>query len=63
MMGYDWIAGCLDNDSYINEQSDQFFQDIEEFRRLNRDECKTAVKDIDIRLVRVKVSKVNMDIV
>lgn len=48
MMGYDWIAGCLDNDSYINEQSDQFFQDIEEFRRLNRDECKTAVKDIDI---------------
>ncbi|XP_031575487.1 migration and invasion-inhibitory protein-like [Actinia tenebrosa] len=39
MLGYDWIAGILDNTSYIAEKSDDFFDDLKEFRRVNKDEC------------------------
>ena len=38
-LGYDWIAGALDNDSSVTDQSDGFFEELKEFRRVNRDEC------------------------
>jgi len=39
MLGYDWIAGILDNTSYLAEKNDDFFEDLKEFRRVNKDEC------------------------
>ena len=39
LLGYDWIAGMLDNDSYLSEKDDGFFEDLKEFRRVNKNEC------------------------
>ena len=39
MLGYDWIAGILDNTSYLTEKNDDFFEDLKEFRRVNKDDC------------------------
>ena len=39
MLGYDWIAGILDNTSYLAEKSDDFFDNLKEFRRVNKDDC------------------------
>lgn len=39
LLGYDWIAGMLDNDSYISQKDDSFFDELKEFRRVNRTEC------------------------
>lgn len=39
LLGYDWIAGMLDNDSYISQKDDSFFDELKEFRRVNRAEC------------------------
>ncbi|KAE8591886.1 hypothetical protein XENTR_v10018601 [Xenopus tropicalis] len=38
-LGYDWIAGLLEVESPIANKSEQFFSDINEFRRVNREEC------------------------
>ena len=40
LLGYDWIAGILDNEN--NEHaidSDRLIEEINEFRRVNREEC------------------------
>ncbi|XP_028393938.1 migration and invasion-inhibitory protein-like [Dendronephthya gigantea] len=39
LLGYDWIAGMLDNDSFISQKDDSFFNELKEFRRVNRSEC------------------------
>ncbi|XP_072012637.1 migration and invasion-inhibitory protein [Engystomops pustulosus] len=39
LLGYDWIAGLLEVKSPITNKSDQFFAEIGEFRRVNREEC------------------------
>ncbi|KAJ7394741.1 hypothetical protein OS493_000571 [Desmophyllum pertusum] len=39
LLGYDWIAGLLDNTSYLSERPDDFFDDLKEFRRVNRGDC------------------------
>ena len=38
-LGYDWIAGLLDSDSYLAEHDDEFFEEMKEFRLVNRSEC------------------------
>lgn len=39
-LGYDWIAGLLDaSESYLSEKDDDYFRDIEEFRRVNYEDC------------------------
>ncbi|KAM4651639.1 migration and invasion-inhibitory protein [Discoglossus pictus] len=38
-LGYDWIAGILELDSPITNKSEEFFSEINEFRRVNREEC------------------------
>ena len=38
-MGYDWIAALLDNDPQAVNQSETFFEDLKEFRKVNLDEC------------------------
>ena len=38
-LGYDWIAGILDTSSYISQCSDDYFDEMKEFRRANREEC------------------------
>ena len=38
-LGYDWIAGLLDTSSYISQCSDDYFDDLKEFRRANREDC------------------------
>ena len=40
MLGYDWIAGVLDNESNENvDDSEKLIEEINEFRRVNREEC------------------------
>ncbi|XP_037534681.1 migration and invasion-inhibitory protein [Nematolebias whitei] len=39
LLGYDWIAGVLDTEDSLAEQSDEFFNDLRVFRSLNKDEC------------------------
>lgn len=39
LLGYDWIAGLLDNTSYLSERPDDFFDDLKEFRRVNKEDC------------------------
>ena len=40
-LGYDWIAGAIDveEDGSVLQASDEYFDMIREFRRVNRDEC------------------------
>ncbi len=38
-LGYDWIAGLLDGDSYLADCDDGYFEDLKEFRRVNSSEC------------------------
>ncbi|KAI8519973.1 hypothetical protein Bbelb_032300 [Branchiostoma belcheri] len=39
LLGYDWIAGLLDNDVSSLDRSEGFFEELREFRRVNREEC------------------------
>ncbi|XP_066290881.1 uncharacterized protein [Branchiostoma lanceolatum] len=39
LLGYDWIAGLLDNDASSLDRSEGFFEELREFRRVNREEC------------------------
>ena len=39
LLGYDWIAGLLDNDATTEETSNTYLEEIRQFRQLNRDEC------------------------
>ncbi len=38
-LGYDWIAGLLDSDSYLAEHDEEYFEEMKEFRRVNTSEC------------------------
>ncbi|XP_033015317.1 migration and invasion-inhibitory protein isoform X1 [Lacerta agilis] len=38
-LGYDWIAGLLDMDSSLSEKPDQYFSELQEFRKVNREAC------------------------
>ncbi|XP_067049812.1 migration and invasion-inhibitory protein-like [Acropora muricata] len=39
LLGYDWIAGMLDNTSHLSERPDTYFDDLKEFRRVNKQDC------------------------
>lgn len=39
LLGYDWIAGLLEVNSGVTNKPDEFFSDISEFRRVNKEEC------------------------
>ncbi|XP_056008743.1 uncharacterized protein LOC125660821 isoform X2 [Ostrea edulis] len=39
LLGYDWIAALLDNDRGTTNLPEGYFDELREFRRLNRDEC------------------------
>ncbi|XP_062571610.1 uncharacterized protein LOC134233640 isoform X2 [Saccostrea cucullata] len=39
LLGYDWIAALLDNDRGTTSLPEGYFDELREFRRLNRDEC------------------------
>ena len=45
LLGYDWIAGVVDNENSLDGIPDTYFDDVREFRRQNRDAC---VGTIDI---------------
>ncbi|XP_066493813.1 migration and invasion-inhibitory protein isoform X2 [Tiliqua scincoides] len=38
-LGYDWIAGLLDMDSSVSEKPDQYFSELQDFRRVNKEAC------------------------
>ncbi|XP_041061617.1 uncharacterized protein LOC121287768 isoform X1 [Carcharodon carcharias] len=38
-LGYDWIAGLIDVDSPMSEKSEQYFMELQDFRRVNKEEC------------------------
>nr|XP_028597439.1 migration and invasion-inhibitory protein isoform X2 [Podarcis muralis] len=38
-LGYDWIAGLLDMDSSLSEKPNQYFSELQEFRKVNREAC------------------------
>nr|CAB3263840.1 migration and invasion-inhibitory protein-like [Phallusia mammillata] len=39
LLGYDWIAGNIENDEPGAEQSESFLEEMKEFRKLNRSDC------------------------
>lgn len=40
LLGYDWIAGLLDNEvGSVSTEPDDLFEAVKEFRRQNREEC------------------------
>ncbi|XP_078094978.1 migration and invasion inhibitory protein [Mustelus asterias] len=39
LLGYDWIAGLMDIDSPMSEKSEQYFMELQDFRRVNKEEC------------------------
>ena len=39
LLGYDWIAGILDNGSVLSDKPEEYFDSIKDFRRENKDEC------------------------
>nr|XP_054768957.1 uncharacterized protein LOC129276596 [Lytechinus pictus] len=39
LLGYDWIAGMMDNNPALGEKSEAYLEGIKEFRQMNRDEC------------------------
>jgi len=39
LLGYDWIAGMLDCTSYLSERPDDYFDELKEFRRVNKEDC------------------------
>jgi len=43
MLGYDWIAALIDNDSGAMNQSETFFDELREFRKLNLQECSNSM--------------------
>ncbi|KAM9629983.1 migration and invasion-inhibitory protein isoform 3-T6 [Morphnus guianensis] len=38
-LGYDWIAGLLDTNSSVVEESDRYFAELHKFRQANREAC------------------------
>ncbi|KAM5270376.1 migration and invasion-inhibitory protein isoform 1-T2 [Hipposideros larvatus] len=38
-LGYDWIAGSLDNSSPISSKPEAFFSKLQEFREANKEDC------------------------
>ncbi|XP_046515885.1 migration and invasion-inhibitory protein isoform X3 [Equus quagga] len=38
-LGYDWIAGSLDNSSPVTSKSEAFFSKLQKFREANQEEC------------------------
>ncbi|XP_078505107.1 uncharacterized protein LOC144763409 [Lissotriton helveticus] len=39
LLGYIWIAGLLETDFSVAEKSEQYFSELNEFRRVNKEEC------------------------
>lgn len=39
MLGYDWIAALLENDPQVVNQSETYFEELKQFRKLNLEEC------------------------
>lgn len=39
LLGYDWIAALLDNESELVNQSESFFNELKDFRRAYKSEC------------------------
>lgn len=39
LLGYDWIAALLDNDQSAVDRSEGYFEELKEFRRINREHC------------------------
>ena len=44
LLGYDFIAGLLDNESALVDKSDLFFEELNEFRRVNKSECISNIR-------------------
>ena len=39
LLGYDWIAALLDNDTSLVNQSESFFNELKDFRKAYKSEC------------------------
>jgi len=39
LLGYDWIAGLVENEKSLDGIPDTYFDDVQEFRQQNRDAC------------------------
>jgi len=43
LLGYDWLAGVIDNEKSLDGIPDSYFDDVREFRRQNRDACVSSM--------------------
>ncbi|XP_064642108.1 uncharacterized protein LOC135496622 [Lineus longissimus] len=39
LLGYDWIAGNLDNDQSVVNKPDEYFEELRQFRQTNKQDC------------------------
>jgi hypothetical protein len=39
LLGYDWIAGNLDNDQSVINKPDDYFEELRQFRNTNKLDC------------------------
>ena len=42
LLGYDWVAGVVENSEPDPDYSDSFVEEMKEFRKLNRTECHSS---------------------
>ena len=42
LLGYDWIAGVLDNKDLAMDLPYEFFEDLRTFRQMNKEECTSS---------------------
>nr|XP_035925573.1 migration and invasion-inhibitory protein isoform X4 [Halichoerus grypus] len=49
-LGYDWIAGSLDNSSPITSKPEAFFSKLQDFREANKEECINSDPEVSIPL-------------
>ncbi|XP_045715116.1 migration and invasion-inhibitory protein isoform X2 [Phyllostomus hastatus] len=47
-LGYDWIAGSLDNSSPVSGEPEDFFSRLQEFREANKEECIHSDPDVGL---------------
>jgi len=43
LLGYDWIAGLIENEKSLDGIPDTYFDGVREFRRQNQDACVGSV--------------------
>ncbi|XP_039612131.1 migration and invasion-inhibitory protein [Polypterus senegalus] len=63
-LGYDWIAGQLDAESSLSDQSEEYFTELRNFRQVNKDECffSSIVREEDVEFTAPPLVEPQLDL-